>query len=78
MEQFIIVSGEVGDWEGLYFKGKLFKESHRITTYDIMNLLKDHYKELDGTFGKYTINQDYLETNGLLPSNFKDINKNML
>lgn len=77
MENLLFVSGEEGDWSGMYLNGVLVKEGHKITKYDVVDALKHYNGDLGDGYGDYTINQDYLKDNGL-PLYFKDINKEMI
>ena len=76
MEKLLFVTGEEGDWEGLYLEGKLVKEGHELTKYDVLDALKTFDYDFGDEYGSYTINQEYLEDIGL-PIYFKNIDKDM-
>ena len=77
MENLLFVTGEEGDWEGLYVKGKLVKEGHELTKYDVLDALKEYNFDLGFEYGEYTINQEYLDDYGL-SIYFKKIDESML
>ncbi len=77
IENLLFVVGEEGDWEVMYLDGVLVKEGHIISKYDALDALKDYKGDLGDSFGEYTVNQEYLEDNGL-PKHFGDIDKEMI
>lgn len=78
MKNIVLVSSTSGDWEGLYFKEKLFTEGQAITSNDWLQLIEHCHNEFDGTYKAIEIDSDYLEEIGGFPILFQDIELEML
>lgn len=64
MKQFAIVTAD--DWQGIYVNGKLVDETHRLRLSDILSILGVDYDDI-------SVDQDWMESHGHLPKDFRDI-----
>ncbi|WP_219914882.1 hypothetical protein, partial [Priestia megaterium] len=58
-----IIDNETGDWTAIYVDGELFKQSHRISEVDWINLIKK-YKNFSGKIKRFGFDEDQMEELG--------------
>lgn len=61
MKNIVLVSSKKGNWQGLYFKEKLFTEGQAITSNEWLQLIEHCHKEFDGTYKAIEIDSNYLD-----------------
>lgn len=59
-----------GDWEGLYLDDNLKFEGHSIKAWELGDLISRY---LITDYTSFTVNNEWMEEQGYLPENIKDI-----
>lgn len=61
MNEFVMVSCESGDWEGLYLNGKLVAEGHSVRLEDVLDAIADVFPN---KYSYEEISDDFAEEHG--------------
>jgi hypothetical protein len=65
MPDVVLVSGEEGNWEGIYIDGMLYREEDSLSAADVLAALKINYRRIRAK----------LDSGDTLPYNLKDVNE---
>lgn len=63
------------DWEGLYVGDELVEENHSLRVFDVLERLQ--YTHI-GSFMAFSVNDEWLQSEGSLPRFFSEIPEEML
>lgn len=66
MKKITIVDHAGGDWTGMYLDNKLVLEGHSLNWWEILNILKIEYEEIEA-------DENWMYENGNLPKDLKDV-----